>query len=252
MRTNFHTHTSRCGHAAGTDREYVEAAIEAGVKVLGFSDHTPYVGFDGDYYSSYRMPISTMDDYVASIESLKKEYKDDIEIHLGLETEYYPELFDGLLEYLKPYGIEYMILGQHFLGCDQYNPYSPTASSDEQYDTYARLCIEGMRTGYFSYIAHPDLVGCDKSSKGFARAMNAICEEAAQSDFPLEMNLLGLSGGRPYPSREFLEIAAKHKNKIILGRDAHFPDAFFDKETENKALKLCREYGLEVTENIKI
>ena len=30
MIANFHTHTSRCNHASGTDREYVEAAIEAG------------------------------------------------------------------------------------------------------------------------------------------------------------------------------------------------------------------------------
>ncbi len=38
---NYHTHTKRCRHAVGEDREYVEAAIEAGLKVLGFSDHTP-------------------------------------------------------------------------------------------------------------------------------------------------------------------------------------------------------------------
>ncbi len=27
---NFHTHTYRCHHAKGSDREYVEAAIKAG------------------------------------------------------------------------------------------------------------------------------------------------------------------------------------------------------------------------------
>ena len=40
MIANFHTHTARCNHATGTDREYVEAAIRAGVKSLGFSDRT--------------------------------------------------------------------------------------------------------------------------------------------------------------------------------------------------------------------
>ena len=38
---NMHTHTTRCHHAAGEDREYVEKAIEAGYDVLGFSDHAP-------------------------------------------------------------------------------------------------------------------------------------------------------------------------------------------------------------------
>ena len=36
---NMHTHTARCMHARGEDREYVEKAIEAGFEVLGMSDH---------------------------------------------------------------------------------------------------------------------------------------------------------------------------------------------------------------------
>ncbi len=38
---NYHTHTSRCGHAGGSDEEYVQAAIKAGYQILGFSDHAP-------------------------------------------------------------------------------------------------------------------------------------------------------------------------------------------------------------------
>ena len=30
IKSNFHTHTTRCKHATGTEREYVEKAIEAG------------------------------------------------------------------------------------------------------------------------------------------------------------------------------------------------------------------------------
>lgn len=33
--------TKRCQHAVGEDREYVEAAIAAGIQVLGFSDPLP-------------------------------------------------------------------------------------------------------------------------------------------------------------------------------------------------------------------
>ena len=47
MLANYHTHTKRCNHALGEDREYVEAAIKAGLKVLGFSDHCPFVFEDG-------------------------------------------------------------------------------------------------------------------------------------------------------------------------------------------------------------
>ena len=36
IRNNYHTHTYRCGHAIGTDEEYVLAAIEKGFKENGF------------------------------------------------------------------------------------------------------------------------------------------------------------------------------------------------------------------------
>ena len=39
LTANYHTHTVRCGHAEGTDREYAEKAVERGLTHLGFSDH---------------------------------------------------------------------------------------------------------------------------------------------------------------------------------------------------------------------
>ena len=41
MKTNYHTHTTRCMHAVGSDEEYVLSAIKGGFQILGFSDHTP-------------------------------------------------------------------------------------------------------------------------------------------------------------------------------------------------------------------
>ena len=41
MTINYHTHTYRCGHAVGNEREYVEKAIELGFSELGFSEHAP-------------------------------------------------------------------------------------------------------------------------------------------------------------------------------------------------------------------
>ena len=54
MKVNYHTHTKRCGHASGEDREYVESAIEAGLEVLGFADHCRFVYPDG-YVSGIRL-----------------------------------------------------------------------------------------------------------------------------------------------------------------------------------------------------
>ena len=37
MIANYHTHTWRCRHADGTEREYVERTIEGGLKILALS-----------------------------------------------------------------------------------------------------------------------------------------------------------------------------------------------------------------------
>ena len=43
MKYNYHTHTSRCFHARGTDEEYVLAAIEA-----GFDGFRSFIKIDGE------------------------------------------------------------------------------------------------------------------------------------------------------------------------------------------------------------
>ena len=111
---NYHTHTRRCRHAQGTERDYIETAIAAGMKTLGFSDHAPQL-FPGDYYSDYRMFPEETEDYAMTLAALREEYKDRIDIRIGYEAEYYPDIFPALLEHLKKYPCDYLILGQHFL-----------------------------------------------------------------------------------------------------------------------------------------
>ena len=47
LKANYHTHTYRCQHAYGSEREYIEAAIRMGIAELGFSDHVPCPFKDG-------------------------------------------------------------------------------------------------------------------------------------------------------------------------------------------------------------
>ncbi|MBQ5555097.1 MAG: PHP domain-containing protein, partial [Erysipelotrichaceae bacterium] len=106
---NYHCHTKRCGHASGTDEEYVEAAIKAGYKVLGFSDHGPYSLYP---HPGSHMDWSQLDDYIDSINSLKEKYKGIIDIKLGIESEYYPFCLEERRQMRKR--LDYMILGQHY------------------------------------------------------------------------------------------------------------------------------------------
>ena len=149
MIANYHTHTWRCHHASGTEREYVEAAIRGGLKILGFSDHTPQIYPDG-YVNHTKMLPDQLEDYVNVILALKKEYEKDIEIHLGLEVEYYPAYFDKLLALTAQYPIEYYILGQHNLGNEigDVMVFAPFSSDEtlQRYWTSASTAFAPLKT----------------------------------------------------------------------------------------------------------
>ena len=114
MKTNYHTHTYRCKHAMGNDEHIVKRAIDAGIDILGFSDHNPWPHFPAGYDSHVRMEPQYLPEYCGSVNRLREKYKDQIEIHLGLEAEYFPHHMQELLDMKSEYGIEYLIYGAHY------------------------------------------------------------------------------------------------------------------------------------------
>lgn len=79
--SDFHTHTiySRHNHGKGTIRENVEAAIDKGLKELWITDHGPghvWYGIDRKKIPEIRNEI----------DQLRKEFKDQIELFLGVEA----------------------------------------------------------------------------------------------------------------------------------------------------------------------
>ncbi len=252
MLENYHTHTPRCGHAEGAEEEYVLAAIAGGLKVLGFSDHTPFI-FPDNYYSRIRMAPEELEDYVRTVLALKEKYAGQIHIHLGLEVEYYPDRIPALLELIKPYDIEYMILGQHWCGNEENEPYNGTATYSEALLTrYCDQVIDAMDTGLFSYFAHPDLLQFVGDDKVYRTHITKLCQAAREKNMPLEINLLGYTNGRHYPRELFWEIAGENGCKVVLGSDAHTPTQVVDPEGEKKALALVEKYGLQLLEHVPI
>ena len=250
MIANYHTHTPRCRHAEGSEREYAEAALRAGIATLGFSDHTPYDYFDRpDWVSRVRMTADELPSYAGTVRALAEEYRGRLEILLGVEAEYYPKYFPRLLELLRGSGVEYMILGQHFLGNEIGEPYCGRLTDDPaELERYVSQSIEGLRTGLFSYFAHPDLLGFTGDEGEYRRQMRRLCRAALESDTPLEINLLGIREGRSYPDERFWRIAAEEGNPVILGFDAHHPAHLLDSESERTALRLAERLGLHMIE----
>lgn len=249
MLFNYHTHTARCRHASGTDREYVENAIAGGIKTLGFSDHAPYLFKNSDYYSSYRMFTDELFEYAESVRSLAKEYEKDIRILLGFELEYYPDLHKDEMQFLSQVKPDYCIMGQHFLGNEIGEVYTGGGmNQSSQLTRYVSQVLEGLATGDFAYLAHPDLAGYNFPYPHIQKEYLRLCEGAKALKIPLEINLLGLLGGRHYPNKILFEIAAKVGNQIVLGVDAHAPEYLQDKALEAKGLQMIKELQLNLIE----
>ena len=243
MIANYHTHTYRCGHAVGEDRQYVETAIERGLKVLGFSDHVPMPFPDG-HESRFRVSLGQLEDYVTSVLDLRAEYKRDIDVRLGFEAEYYPDLSESMMRLIEPYPVDYLLLGQHFNDSREtvYNPRMQL--SRQALGQYVDMVVAGMETGKYSCVAHPDLFYFAGPDRVYQREMARICRRAKELDVPLEINVLGLREGRCYPNDLFWPLVKAEGCRAVLGCDAHRPEDVADPGQLKAAMAFADRFGV--------
>lgn len=248
MFANYHTHTTRCNHAAGTDREYIEYAIKSGLKILGFSDHAPFPD-----YAKVGMGPEALPDYVASLTALRKEFKNHMELHIGLELEYDPKNFVRQLEFLKQNSVEYLILGQHILFGIDNNPGMHIPTDDERLlDHHCGLQREAMDTGAITYLAHPDGFNFVGSKKIYDKHIRQLCRHAKDLHIPVEINLLGLRTNRYYPREHFWQIAGEEGCDVIWGCDSHEPLSFLDETGPKAATRLVEKYNLNLISTVQL
>lgn len=243
MNYNYHTHTYLCGHASGTLDEYIEKAILGGIEFMGFSDHIPHINKDGTQ-ASYRVPYTRAKEYVMEISSLREKYRDKIEISIGFESEYYPEVFSDMVKDAVSLGGEYLILGQHFL--DESNPVSAITPTDslEYLEKYAQNVTEAIKSKVFTYVAHPDMLNFMGDKGVYCEQMRKICKASYEHNIPLEINFLGIRGNRNYPNEIFWEVAGQEKSPVTFGFDAHTVDDACDRGSKKKAEEIVKKYEL--------
>lgn len=259
MLKNYHSHTARCGHAWGTDDEFVTAAIAAGFTTLGISEHSPWPFIDGyqEIDARQRITVEQLDSYLADMRALKEKYRDKIEIQIGLECEYFPRYFDWLKS-VKP-KLDYLLLGVHCGEHDEHlTHYYARSTKEEQVTEYTRCTLAGMESGLFAYLAHPELCLADYPvyDDVCKDAVHSICRKAKALDMPLEYNLYGVDKqlrgrqkGLGYPCKLFWEEAAKYGCRAIIGVDAHRPE-HFNRQRFLDAREYLTSLGLHVIEEI--
>ncbi len=242
-KVNMHTHTSRCKHATGEDREYVEAAIEAGYEVLGFSDHCPFE-FENGYVSPIRMDMSQLEEYVDAVQRLKNEYKRDITIYCGLEMEYFEKRFAKTLDIIRQYPMDYMILGQHFFEDDSRPARVMWPRSEAYYmERYIDTLMTGLASECFLYAAHPDVINFTGDEDVYEKHMLRLLNELKRRGMPIEINANGYVDKVHYPTDRLVKLGVKNGNLFHIGIDAHSPGALTDAEAYAYCENIVKKHG---------
>ncbi|MGD7007099.1 histidinol-phosphatase [Metabacillus sp. 84] len=242
MKFDFHTHHDRCGHAVQPIRDYIEAAIERNLDMIGISDHSPHLYSEEDHlFPRISMAKSHFPEYVEEVLRLKKEYEGRIEVLLGVESDFFPEHLPQYKKFYEKFPLDYIIGSVHFVDGasifkkDRWEGLSANQKQQTK-ENYYSLIAQSVRSGVFQILGHIDAM------KGYYPEFSAIQTDAAErtlqiiaeADTAIEINTSGKNKycGGWYPSEELLERALHYGVNVTFGSDAHKPERVGDEFEE--------------------
>ncbi|MFP3154621.1 PHP domain-containing protein [Lachnospiraceae bacterium ZAX-1] len=220
MIANYHTHTRWCRHGTGEIEDYICAAIACGLEELAMTEHVPQRnGFD-----SNRMQWPEFDAYNEELDRMILKYRGKIRVRKGFECEYYPDMLDDYRTFRDDYGYELLVLAQHTTMDRRHDSFFLT--EPWQLERYATDTCQGLKSGMFDFLAHPDVVICGYRKVDFhvREAMNRIFSICERLHIPVELNANGYYCNRGYPCRAVWELAADYDLDCLINSDAHQPE----------------------------
>ncbi len=230
-RQDLHTHTTFCD-GKNTPEEMVRAAIDRGLRRIGFSGHAPMC-FDTDWC----MTPEGVAQYRAEIEALRHEYGSQIDILCGMEQDLYAAPLT--------YSWDYIIGSVHYIKVgEQY------AAVDESADVLASACREwfdgdyiAMAEHYFrsvealadlkpTVIGHIDLIAkfnrngtlFDENDERYLAAAYRAVDALLPTGAVFEINTGAIARGyrqEPYPAKPILDYIKNRGGRLMLTGDAH-------------------------------
>lgn len=248
MMTNFHTHSNYCDGKAPL-REMVEFAVNHGFTALGFSGHGP-LPFKNTY------SITDYDGYCREVRALQDEYRDRIEISLGLEIDYVPGMLEDFTPLIEQGHLDYTIGSVHLIPAPGITPHDSDdlwMIDGSRYETYDEGLMRhfggDIRRGVRAYfhqenamlernrptiVGHPDKIVMHNRDRYFHEdepwyrdlAMETI-HLIKELGLICEINTRGIYKGRHtdyYPGKWLINEMKALRIPVIVSTDAHMPD----------------------------
>lgn len=237
---DLHTHT-KYSHGANTPAEMYASALDRGLTLLGFTEHSPRpLGFD--YTHEYRDRLTRhLPDYAREVQELKAMHKDGpCRVLFGMEMDWLEGQADFVRASCQSYDFDYLLGSVHFIGrwgFDDGNGPWKEFSQEEcemQYRAYFTAWEAMLRSGLFNIAAHPDLIKifsveqfhiwlAKASSLDLIRACLTTLRDAGMS---MEISSAGLRKAcrEIYPAAPIMALAAELNLPVSFASDAHGTD----------------------------
>lgn len=244
---HIHTHLSDCADRQAFMRDYIEAARQHNLEIIGFADHAWDESIIGasDWYKpqTYKRLIARRDE-------LKSIDTTGLKVLLGAEGEY-ANLLLGLGDEGKQY-VDYVIIPHSHTHMRGFVLPDDCVGNPEKHANYLvksfiALCRHEKRE-LFLGIAHPmSPIGMNgmQTEEIFSFISDAMLDECAQAakeaDILLEANLSILKGIPPeasngYCLRRFYDACKRAGCQFFIGSDAHKPASFNNYHADKESL----------------
>ncbi len=249
MRANYHTHTRWCKHGKGEIEDFIEAALLLGMEEIAITEHVPHK----DNLDKCRLQWEELEAYDSALNRAIEVYKGKISVRKGFECEYYPECLEEYRMLKNDLGYEFFFLGQHRSGPNREVDNFKTKTAKDML-LYADEVCKGLNSGYFRFLAHPDLC-----LLGYAHVWDDVCERVLRQIFscceslhiPVEINANGARDDRGYPSRTAFLLSKDYRLQYLINTDAHIPEHMSGQGVE-KAKKLASDLDIKVMDFLPI
>lgn len=235
-----HMHTDFSTDCESSVRSMLNAAVEKGLRAVCITDHMDldFPPQEGEGQPHDAPPFQfDVEEYFRVLTPLKEEYRDRLDVRIGIEIGLQPHLGAQYKKLLAAYPFDIVIGSIHLVrGLDPYygKPFEGRPDADAYREAFEETltCIEQNED--FDTLGHLDYVvryGKNKageySYKAFADEIDAVLKKLISMGKGLEVNTGGLKYGlgftNPHPDviRRYRELGGEI---VTVGADAHRPE----------------------------
>lgn len=229
LKADNHLHPFEYHPSKNGMRRYAKRAQESGFKIITFTEHCPLpAGF-----GKHGMTEAELEEYITSALELREEFT-SMQIMLGLEVDYHPEIMDYMERMINIYSFDF-IIGSIHMHTPGYTQLIKGKSFDRIVIEALELTQQAVLSGLFDSIAHLDFfrqlidpvcfgqfTGTYRPEKHRDRIMNLLAL-LEKKQICLDVNSSGLrkSFSQIMPCPEILKWAADFELTYSFGSDAH-------------------------------